>query len=148
MQHAARSFAVMLGLMILIAGVARADDKYEEIDHKDLKKAITEKKVVLLDLNGTKVYKANHIPGAIDFKAKNKELKKLLPEDKETLIVAYCGSKMCTAWMAGAEAAKKLGYKNIKHYKPGIKGWLESEKAEGSKGANAGKDKPAEKEGS
>jgi rhodanese-related sulfurtransferase len=42
------------------------------------------------------------------------------------LIVAYCGNPSCPAYRAAAEAAKKLGYKNIKHLSAGIMGWRDA----------------------
>ena len=59
----------------------------------------------------------------------------LLPKDKSALIVAYCGNPQCPAYRAAAEAAKKLGYKNIKHLTAGIAGW----KAAGEKTEKGGK---------
>jgi len=53
-------------------------------------------------------------------------LAKVLPKDKKTLIVAYCGNPKCKAYQAAAKAAEKLGYKNIKHFSPGIAGWKEA----------------------
>ena len=82
--------------------------------------------MVLLDANGTKSYAEQHIPGALDFAAVKDDLAKNLPADKGALIVAYCGSEKCMAYKAAAEAAAKLGYTNIKHYAPGIQGWLKS----------------------
>jgi rhodanese-related sulfurtransferase len=96
------------------------------ISHKELVKAISAKKVVLLDVNGTDSYKAGHIPGALNFEAVEGKLAKKLPADKKTLVVAYCGNEYCGAYAKGAQAAKKLGYTNVKHYSPGISGWKKS----------------------
>ena len=96
------------------------------ISHTELVKAIRAKKVVLLDVNGTESYKAGHIPGALNFEKIQGNLKSKLPANKKALIVAYCGNKFCGAYKKGAEAAKKLGYTNVKHYSPGIQGWKES----------------------
>ena len=97
--------------------------EFPDITIGDLKTAISEKKVVLLDANGTDSWQSGHIPGAIDFSAKQDDLAKLLPKDKDALIVAYCGNPQCPAYRAAAAAAKKLGYKNIKHLAAGIQGW-------------------------
>jgi rhodanese-related sulfurtransferase len=96
------------------------------ISHAELVKAVKAKKVVLLDVNGTESYKAGHIPGALNFEAEQANLKKKLPANKKALIVAYCGNPLCGAYKRGAEAAKKLGYTNVKHYSPGIMGWKKS----------------------
>ena len=101
--------------------------EFTDISQKDLAAAIAAKQVVLLDVNGSESYKAGHIPGAIDFDAtKEADLAKTLPADKGALIVAYCGGPQCGAWQGGAEAAAKLGYTNIKHFREGISGWKSS----------------------
>jgi len=46
-----------------------------------------------------------------------------LPADKAALVVAYCGGPKCMAYQAGADAAMKLGYTNVKHFPGGISGW-------------------------
>src|SRR5437016_5852777 len=93
------------------------DARFPDIDHKELTKLVEEKKVVLLDCNGSDSFKTKgHIPGAIDFQADSAELAKKLPADKAALIVSYCGSEYCPAFKQGAEAALKLGYTNVKHY--------------------------------
>jgi rhodanese-related sulfurtransferase len=114
--------ALALTPIVALAG------EYPGISHDDLKKAIEEKKVTLIDVNGSDSYKQGHIPGAIDFTA-TKDLATKLPKDKDALVVAYCGNENCTAYAAGAKAAQNLGYTNVKHYKNGIAGW----KAKGEK---------------
>lgn len=94
-----------------------------DISLADLKQAIADKTVVLLDCNGSKSYAAGHIPGAIDFEGAEADLAKRLPKDKATLVVAYCGGPKCMAYKAGAEAATKLGYTNVKHFSGGMSGW-------------------------
>ena len=94
-----------------------------DISLPDLKKAIAEKSVFLIDCNGSKSYAAGHIPGAVHFATSGKSLGKMLPEDKSALVVAYCGSPRCLAYKGGVNAAKKLGYTNVKHFSKGIKGW-------------------------
>ena len=97
--------------------------EFADISIADLKKAIDEKKVAILDVNGSSSYKAGHVPTAIDFSANKADLAAKLPADKNTLIVAYCGGPSCSAYKSAATAAEKLGYKNIKHLSAGISGW-------------------------
>lgn len=108
------------------AFLALADDAFPSISTEDLKQAIAAKKVVLLDVNGTESWQEGHIPGALDFDKVEGKLAKVLPADKGTLVVAYCGNERCSAYKAGAAAAKKLGYTNVKHYSKGIAGWKKS----------------------
>jgi rhodanese-related sulfurtransferase len=107
--------------LVFAASVYAAE--FPDISIGDLKMAIAAKKVVLLDANGTESWQSGHIPGAIDFNAKQDQLAKFLPTDKDALVVAYCGNPQCPAYRAAAAAAKKLGYKNIKHLVAGIQGW-------------------------
>jgi rhodanese-related sulfurtransferase len=97
--------------------------EFPDISIPELKSAMTSQKVVLLDANGTESWQSGHIPGAIDFNAKQESLSSVLPTDKDVLVVAYCGNPQCPAYRAAAAAAKKLGYKNIKHLVAGIQGW-------------------------
>ena len=110
---------------VSVAVPARAAE-VPSISHAALVKAIQAKKVVLLDVNGTDSYKSGHIPGAMNFEAVQKNLRSRLPANKNALIVAYCGNEMCGAYKQGAQAAMKLGYKNVRHYSPGIAGWKKS----------------------
>lgn len=89
----------------------------------DFKVAAETKSATIIDANGTKMYEEGHVPGAISYASTEGKLATVLPSDKGTLLVAYCGGPMCTAWKAAADEAKKLGYTNIKHFKGGIKGW-------------------------
>ncbi|HEY9156185.1 MAG TPA: rhodanese-like domain-containing protein [Opitutaceae bacterium] len=103
-----------------------ASAKVTDISPSDLRQAVASKKVVLLDANGSDSYKEGHIPGAIDFSAHEEDLAKVLPEDKSTLIVAYCRNEACGAYKAAAKEAQQLGYTNVKHFAPGIEGWKSS----------------------
>jgi rhodanese-related sulfurtransferase len=105
--------------------------EFPEITIPELKSAISEKKVVLLDANGTDTYSKGHIPGAINFDTTKGKLAGVLPKDKHALVVAYCGGPKCRAYEAAAKAAEKLGYTNVKHLTAGISGWKEAgEKSE------------------
>ena len=114
---------VLLSLLLLALPLSIGAAEFPDVSIKDLKAAIQSKQVVLLDANGTESWESSHIPGAINFEAKSEDLAKVLPQDKGALIVAYCGGPKCTAYKEAAEAAKKLGYKNIKHLSVGISGW-------------------------
>jgi len=96
---------------------------FPDISLDDLKADIAAKRVTLLDVNGPVSYANGHIPGAIDFTAHIADLAKVLPADKSSLVVAYCGNEHCGAYARAAEAAQKLGYTNVQHFKPGIAGW-------------------------
>jgi rhodanese-related sulfurtransferase len=109
---------------VLAANVYAAE--FPNITIDDLKAAISSKKVVLLDANGSESWQKGHIPGAIDFNANKETLASLLPADKSALVVAYCANPQCPAYRQAAAAAKKLGYTNIKHLSAGIMGWKDA----------------------
>ena len=115
----------LLALLLTVSSTAFAAE-FADISHKDLTGAIEAKTVVVIDVNGSDSYKAGHIPSAIDFETKEKELAKLLPADKNALVVAYCGSPQCNAWKSAAKAVAALGYTNVKHYTGGLSGWKEA----------------------
>ena len=118
------ALAVSLALLSGVAGVYAAE--FPDITIDSLKAAMSSQKIVLLDANGTESWQSGHIPGAIDFAANRDHLSSVLPGDKNVLVVAYCGNPRCVAYRAAAEAAKKLGYKNIKHLTAGIAGWKDA----------------------
>jgi rhodanese-related sulfurtransferase len=112
--------AIVFGAVTLHAG------EYPDISITELKTAIADKTAVIIDVNGSDSFKAGHIPGAVDFEAKEAELAKILPANKNALVVAYCGGPQCNAYTAAAKAAKALGYTNVKHLSAGISGWKDA----------------------
>ncbi len=113
----------------IIASSTAFAGEYADISITELKAAIDEGKVAIIDVNGSKSYERGHIPGAIDFAANGDNLASVLPADKSALVVAYCGGPSCSAYQKGASAAEKLGYTNVKHLSAGISGWLEANMA-------------------
>ena len=123
--------AAVLGLalsagFVMAAEKAEKAEKYPDISVKELKQAIEKKKVTVIDVNGSDSYKEGHIPTAIDFEAKEKDLAKVLPKEKDALIVAYCGGPQCMAYKAAAKKAVAMGYTNVKHLPAGISGWKDA----------------------
>lgn len=117
----------LFALLFSISSVAfAADAKFADISQADLAAAIKAKTVVVIDVNGSDSFKAGHIPTAVDFDAKGKEIATVLPADKATLVVAYCGNENCSAWKSAATAVAALGYTNVKHFTPGLAGWKSS----------------------
>jgi len=108
--------------------------EFPDISITELKAAIADKKVVVIDANGTESYKSGHIPTALDFSSAKDKFASVLPKDKNALVVAYCGGPACNAYQAAAKAAKDMGYTNVKHLSAGISGWTSAgEKTEKAK---------------
>lgn len=118
-----------IAVMCLAVGVlsVQAGD-FGDISVDELEKAIKDGSVTVLDVNRPKSFNKGHIPGAVHFPSVE-DLAKVLPENKDALIVAYCGGPKCGAYKRGAKAASALGYKNVKHLSAGISGWKKAGKA-------------------
>lgn len=128
-------YIIAAGLLTLMPFSAQAKEKAKATAHdavapevtlQELKALVDAKGATIIDANSAKVYDSGHIPGAVSFAKNEKTLANQLPKDKNTLIVAYCGGPMCTAWEDPAKQAKTLGYSNIKHFKGGLKTWKDS----------------------
>jgi rhodanese-related sulfurtransferase len=122
-----RILLTAMALLMLATLPGLTDSGYADISAKDLKAAVDTGKVTLLDCNGTKSFQKGHIPGAINFETNSENLSGKLPSDKSSLIVAYCGGPRCNAYKKGAEAARSLGYTNVKHFSGGISGWSDAD---------------------
>ncbi len=121
-------------LAITVCAVTAQAGEFPDISVAEVKAAIEAKKATLIDVNGTESWQKGHVPTAVDFVSSKADLKKVLPADKNALIVAYCGGPTCGAYAAAAKAAKELGYTNVKHMSAGISGWMQAgEKTEKAK---------------
>ena len=117
---------ILIPFILISAAITLQGQEFGDISIEDLQKAILAKKVAMIDVNGQKSFQNGHIPGAINFSSQKQSLKKLLPSNKNTLIVAYCGGPSCRAYLRGAKAAAELGYSNVRHLSAGISGWKKS----------------------
>lgn len=123
----------MKKLIALLAGATLALNafagEFPDISINEVKALVGTKKATIIDVNGSESYKEGHVPGALDFDEVEKKLASVLPADKNALVIAYCGNPRCKAYEAAAEAAHKLGYKNVKHMSAGIAGWKKAGEA-------------------
>ena len=101
--------AMSLALSAMFVHAANEETAYPDISIAELKKAIAEEKVVVLDANGTDSYERGHVPGAIDFETNHGKLADLLPKDNAALVVAYCGGPQCPLYKEAAGAATAMG---------------------------------------
>jgi rhodanese-related sulfurtransferase len=113
----------LIALVFALVATAGFAAEFPDISIADLKQAIADKKVTVIDVNGAASYKDGHVPTAIDFATQGSSLASVLPADKGALVVAYCGGPQCSAYKAAANAASQLGYTNVKHLSAGISGW-------------------------
>ncbi|WLR54063.1 rhodanese-like domain-containing protein [Mesobacillus subterraneus] len=79
---------------------------------------------VIVDSRPQAVFHEGHINGAINIPdSQFDQFASLLPEDKNKLLIFYCGGVTCELSSSSAEKAIKLGYKNIKVYQEGLPEW-------------------------
>lgn len=122
----------------LVAEVQRGG--YKVVATSDLKSWIDQKKAMLIvdTMPFEASYKKQHVPGAVQMEFPIPEMAsiddktkagliKLLGDDKDRLIVFYCGFVKCTRSHNGAMWAVKLGYKNVYRHPGGIKAWAEAD---------------------
>lgn len=84
-------------------------------------------KYFLFDSRPLPRFQEGFIPTAVNlpFPAFDKLAEKLLPKDKNALVVFYCAGPACNMSPGSAAKAQKLGYTNVKVYKDGMPAWLE-----------------------
>ena len=118
-----------------------AEGEYEVISTAELNGLLEKKpEMVLVDAMPYEAsYRKQHISGAVQFlfpKAtmetwdsgetagkSEEDYVSLLGEDKEKLVVVYCGFTACGRSHNAALWARRKGYKNVKRYPGGIYAW-------------------------
>lgn len=116
-----KKLITLLAATLVAASVYAGE--FADISVNDVLAAATAKSAVIIDVNGNDSYQTGHVPGALNFAAIKDNLAASLPADKGALVIAYCGSPKCKAYLKAATAVQKLGYTNIKHMSAGISGW-------------------------
>lgn len=113
---------------------------YDLVTTEELKKLLDEKKsMVLVDAMPADSFNKEHIAGAKQFLFPKTELdewktsetaekskddyEKLLGDNKDALIVVYCGFVKCARSHNAALWARRLGFQNVKRYAGGIYAW-------------------------
>jgi len=83
------------------------------------------KGVMIIDSRPTgRKYDKGHIPGAMSIPDSSfDKMTDMLPQDKKTLLIFYCGGTKCKLSHKSAFKAEKLGYSNIKVYADGYPDW-------------------------
>ncbi len=77
----------------------------------------------LYDARPAKRFGAAHIPSAESAFPKEEGFLAKLPDDKNALLVFYCGGPTCPYTGVAVEKAEKVGHTNLKGYQLGLPGW-------------------------
>ena len=82
-------------------------------------------KYFLFDSRPLPRFQEGAIPTAVNlpYPAFDKLADKLLPKDKNALVIFYCAGPTCNMSPGSADKARKLGYTNLKVYKDGMPAW-------------------------
>ena len=79
---------------------------------------------IVVDVGAKAVFQESHIPGAVNIPVK--QLADLAPKmipNRNTPIVAYCGTTGCNAAISAARELRKLGYKNVYDFWGNLSTW-------------------------
>jgi rhodanese-related sulfurtransferase len=79
---------------------------------------------VIVDARPRDAYDKEHLPGAVSVPLGETD-SYASKFDKNQIIVTYCGSFQCPISTKSAQEFMKLGFKNVRDYKGGIKEWKE-----------------------
>lgn len=83
--------------------------------------------VVIVDARPERVFKEGHVPTAINIPdRKFAKMTGLLPEDKKTPLIFYCGGLKCPLSPKSAAKAVELGYTDVKLFQAGYPAWQEA----------------------
>lgn len=79
---------------------------------------------VLLDVRGTEMHAAGHVPGALDLAHRKIVAAKLAEFPSDTLFVVYCAGPHCNGAARAAVRLARLG-RPVKLMAGGVTGWLD-----------------------
>jgi rhodanese-related sulfurtransferase len=113
-------------LAFLFLATAPAAPPYEIVSPAEVEALLGRPGVVILDLNVPTVWEDHHLPGAIH--VDGPELARFLPADRGATLVLYCYSPECTASDEAAREAARLGYRDVRVMREGIRGWVKAGK--------------------
>jgi rhodanese-related sulfurtransferase len=125
-----RVFSVLF-FALLCLGLQQAhggETSYTIIGPEELKGMVDSRvdTFVVIDARNPEEYREVHIPGAINVPQKKfDKYKKLLPTDKNTLLVFYCNGVKCGKSKKAAKLAAEEGYAHIKVFAQGMPVWEE-----------------------
>ncbi len=98
--------------------------KFETISANKLQQKLTgnDRPVLINTLSG-EAYRAKRIPGSINIPTNRIDRVENIVSDKEQPIVVYCADVDCDASPKAADALVDMGYKQVKDFEEGLKGW-------------------------
>jgi rhodanese-related sulfurtransferase len=81
---------------------------------------------LLIDARSHASFQQAHLPTAVSIPSCEVEKTNLLPEEKDTLLIFYCGGPLCGMSTAASASATRRGYTNVKVMRKGMTGWQDA----------------------
>jgi len=97
------------------------------ITREELRAAIFQGDVVVVEALGPRYYEDAHLPGAINIP--HTEVGRLAPEllpDKDAAIVTYCSNAACPNFEVAANRLTAMGYTDVRKYADGKQNWQDA----------------------
>jgi rhodanese-related sulfurtransferase len=97
------------------------------ITRDDLRTAIANGQVTLVDALPATYFEQQHLPGAVNLYVEEASARasEVLP-DKHAAIVTYCSNVSCPNSEGVARMLTRLGYTDVRKYREGIQDWVEA----------------------
>ena len=96
-------------------------------DIQDLVTGEDDQRYLLVDSRPNLRYHEGHIPTAVSIPFTTMHtMRDKLPEDKDTLLIFYCGGNHCTLSPMASQMAEQWGYTRVKVYHDGAPGWKQN----------------------
>lgn len=97
---------------------------YNDVDLRIVKSAVKKGDALIIDARPLKKFKSGHIPTSINIPdTRFEDYINLLPSDKNSKIITYCGGYKCAKSHKVAKKLLKLGYKKVMVYAAGEPEW-------------------------
>jgi len=104
------------------ASAVALKEAFGRMSVKEVGELVASKSGYVFDDNSKESYAKGHVPGA-KWLLPGAVTAQVLPADKSAKLVFYCHNERCMACHQAANAAIKLGYKNVFIMPAGIVGW-------------------------
>src|SRR3954470_6062441 len=97
------------------------------ITREELRAAIENGEVTVVDALPRAYYEQQHLPGAVNLFVEDaaEHATEVLP-DKHAAIVTYCSNESCANSEGVARTLARLGYTDIRKFREGIQDWVEA----------------------
>lgn len=95
-----------------------------QVDFPEVHQIWKQEKAVFVDTRSAANFRRGHIPSAVNVPVNRvKQNLPVLPTDKETFLITYCGDIECPNAYQLMNVLLGHGYRNVKFFPRGLRGW-------------------------